>query len=54
MSNGDYMIFTQRPISAGLLVACIVLLGLSGLSLVMKRRDWRAKLAEAEAGEPST
>jgi putative tricarboxylic transport membrane protein len=54
MSNGDYMIFTQRPISAGLLIACVVLLGLSALSLVMKRRDWRAKLAEAEAGEPST
>jgi hypothetical protein len=28
-----------------------VLLGLSALSLLMKRRDWRAKLAQAEAGE---
>jgi putative tricarboxylic transport membrane protein len=53
MSNGDYMIFFQRPISAGLLTVSVILLGLSALSLIMARRDWRAKLAEAEAGEPT-
>lgn len=51
MSNGDYMIFFQRPIALGLLIASVVLLGLSAVSLVMARRDWRAKLAEVEAGE---
>jgi hypothetical protein len=28
-----------------------VLLALAALSLVRSRRDWRSKLAEAEAGE---
>jgi putative tricarboxylic transport membrane protein len=51
MSNGDYMIFFQRPIALGLLIASVVLLGLSAVSLVIARRDWRAKLAEVEAGE---
>ena len=54
MSNGNYLIFGQRPIAAGLLIACVVLLVLSAMSLLAKRRDWRAKLAEAEAGEPSS
>jgi putative tricarboxylic transport membrane protein len=53
MSNGNYMIFTQRPIAGGLLIASAALLALSAMSLILKRRDWRAKLAEAEAGEPS-
>ncbi len=53
MSNGNYLIFGQRPISALLLVACAVLLALSAYSMIMKQRDWRAKLAEVEAGEPS-
>jgi putative tricarboxylic transport membrane protein len=51
MSNGDYFIFLQRPIALGLLLVSVILLGLSAASLVVARRDWRAKLAEAEAGE---
>jgi putative tricarboxylic transport membrane protein len=51
MSNGDYFIFLQRPIALGLLAVCVLLLILSARGLMMRRRDWRAKLAEAEAGE---
>ena len=51
MSNGDYFIFLQRPISIGLLVVCVILLTLSAMSFIAQRKDWRAKLAEAEAGE---
>ena len=51
MSNGDWMIFFQRPIALVLLVVCVALLALSAASAVAHRRkDWRAKLAEAEAG----
>jgi putative tricarboxylic transport membrane protein len=51
MSNGDYLIFFSRPISLGLLVVCVILLTLSAVTFVLKRKDWREKLAEAEAGE---
>jgi putative tricarboxylic transport membrane protein len=51
MSNGDWRIFFQRPIAQVLLSLCAALLLLSALSLVLKRRDWRLKLAEAEGGE---
>ena len=51
MSNGNYLIFVSRPISAGLLIVCAILLGLSALAFVLKRRDWRTQLAEAETGE---
>jgi len=34
-----------------LLLIAVALLALSGLSLLRKRRDWRAQLAEVEAGE---
>src|SRR5689334_5316943 len=51
MSNGDYLIFLSRPIALGLFAASAVLLGLAALSFVLKRRDWRTTLAEAEAGE---
>jgi len=51
MSNGDYMIFFQRPIALGLLAVAATLLVLSGITLLRKRADWRARLAEAEAGE---
>jgi putative tricarboxylic transport membrane protein len=51
MSNGNWVIFFQRPITAMLLAGCALLLALAGLSLARKRKDWRAKLAEAEAGE---
>jgi putative tricarboxylic transport membrane protein len=51
MSNGDYLIFFQRPISLGLLAVAAFLLVLAGLALIRQRTDWRTKLAEAEAGE---
>jgi putative tricarboxylic transport membrane protein len=54
MSNGNYFIFLNRPISAGLLIVSACLLAMAALSFVLKRRDWRAELAEAEAGEPTT
>ena len=51
MSNGNYLIFFSRPISAGLMAVSIGLLALSAYAFVLKRADWRAKLAEVEAGE---
>jgi putative tricarboxylic transport membrane protein len=51
MSNGDYLIFFQRPISLGLLGVAVFLLVLAALALIRQRADWRTKLAEAEAGE---
>jgi len=51
MSNGDYLIFLQRPISLGLLAVAAFLLALAALALIRQRADWRARLAEAEAGE---
>jgi putative tricarboxylic transport membrane protein len=51
MSNGNYFIFFSRPISAGLLIVSIGLLALSAISFLRQRADWRAKLAEVEAGE---
>jgi putative tricarboxylic transport membrane protein len=50
MSNGNWLIFFTRPIAATLFAIAIGLLLLSALSL-LTRRDWRGKLAEAEAGE---
>jgi putative tricarboxylic transport membrane protein len=52
MSNGDYLIFFSRPISAGLMAVCVLLLALSAFAFMLKRKDWRDKLAAAEAGEP--
>lgn len=51
MSNGNYLIFFNRPIAAGLILLCCVLLALSALSFFLRRNDWRTKLAEAETGE---
>jgi putative tricarboxylic transport membrane protein len=51
MSNGNWTIFFTRPIALVLLLVAVALLALSGLSLLRKRRDWRAQLAEVEAGE---
>jgi putative tricarboxylic transport membrane protein len=51
MSNGNYFIFFQRPISAGLLIASILLLAMSAYAFLLKRKDWRERLAEVEAGE---
>ena len=51
MSNGNWAIFFGRPISLVLFGFAAVLLVLALLSAIRKRADWRAKLAEAEAGE---
>jgi putative tricarboxylic transport membrane protein len=51
MSDGNWTIFFTRPIALVLLLVAVALLALSGLSLLRKRRDWRAQLAEVEAGE---
>jgi len=51
MSNGNYFIFFSRPISGSLLAVSIGLLALSAYSFLRKRADWRAKLAEVEAGQ---
>ena len=51
MSNGDYLIFLSRPISLGLFLVSATLLTLAAISFVLRRRDWRATLAEVEAGE---
>jgi putative tricarboxylic transport membrane protein len=53
MSNGNWTIFFQRPIAGTLLAICAVLLGLAALSVFRRRKDWRTKLAAAEAGENS-
>jgi putative tricarboxylic transport membrane protein len=51
MSGGSWTIFLQRPISLLLIVISAMLLGLAAWGMIAARRDWRAKLAEAEAGE---
>jgi putative tricarboxylic transport membrane protein len=51
MSDGTWLIFLQRPIALALLAVSAALLALSALSAVLARRDWRAKLAAAEAAE---
>jgi putative tricarboxylic transport membrane protein len=51
MSNGNWTIFFQRPIAAVLLAVCAVLLMLAAWTALRKHRDWRSKLAAAEAGE---
>jgi putative tricarboxylic transport membrane protein len=52
MSNGNWAIFFSRPIAATLFAVSIGLLLLSLFSF-LSRRDWRGRLAEAEAGEKS-
>ncbi len=49
MSDGTWTIFVQRPIAAVLFSISLLLLVLSMLSYISRRRDWRSKLAEAEA-----
>jgi putative tricarboxylic transport membrane protein len=51
MSGGSWEIFLHRPIALVLLGICAVLLGLAIYGAIAARRDWRAKLAAAEAGE---
>ena len=51
MSNGAYSIFVTRPIALVLVLISVLLLALSAYSAWSKRKDWRASLAEVEAGE---
>src|SRR5262249_47570488 len=51
MSDGHYLIFFMRPISAALLAIGVVLVLLSLKPLVTRGLDWRARLAMAEKGE---
>jgi putative tricarboxylic transport membrane protein len=51
MSNGNWAIFLQRPIALALILVALGLLSLAALALVRQRKDWRSRLAEAEAGE---
>ncbi|MCJ7493686.1 MAG: tripartite tricarboxylate transporter permease [Deltaproteobacteria bacterium] len=48
MSNGDYMIFIQRPISAVFLVVALAMILLGLKPLIWKKKDWRERLTEAE------
>ncbi|NJO23545.1 MAG: tripartite tricarboxylate transporter permease [Sphingomonadales bacterium] len=50
MSSGNWTIFFNRPIAAALFAVSGALLALSAISW-LSRKDWREKLAEAEAGE---
>jgi putative tricarboxylic transport membrane protein len=54
MSNGNYMIFFNRPIAMGLLLVSGALLALSAATFLMHRKDWRTQLAQAEAGKPTS
>jgi putative tricarboxylic transport membrane protein len=46
-----WQIFLERPIALILLLVCAGLLLLSAVSALLARRDWRTKLAQAEAGD---
>jgi putative tricarboxylic transport membrane protein len=48
MSNGDYLIFVQRPISAFFLLGALVMILLAVKPLIWKKRGWRDRLTEAE------
>jgi putative tricarboxylic transport membrane protein len=52
MSDGSWMIFFSRPVAGVLLVVSGALLAISAITFVMKRKDWRDKLAEVESGDP--
>jgi len=51
MSNGNWMIFFQRSIALALLGLCFGLLVLAMLSMRRGGKDWRSRLAEAEAAD---
>jgi len=48
MSGGDWLIFFQLPIAVTLLALCAGLLALAVVALL--RKDWRGRLAQAQAG----
>ena len=54
MSNGSWSIFLERPVALTLAALSLGLLALSTLSYLSRRKDWRAKLVEVEAGQTST
>jgi putative tricarboxylic transport membrane protein len=51
MSNGNWKIFVERPIALALILVGLGLLSFAALTLIRQRKDWRARLAEAEAGD---
>jgi len=51
MSDGTWMIFLQRPVALVLILVSLALLALSAIGYFARRKDWRAKLAEAETNE---
>jgi putative tricarboxylic transport membrane protein len=51
MSDGTWAIFVQRPVALVLLAISAGLLVFSAIGYFSRRRDWRAKLAAAEAGK---
>jgi len=48
MSNGEYSIFVQRPISLTFLAGALLMILLALRPLIMKKKDWRERLTEAE------
>jgi putative tricarboxylic transport membrane protein len=51
MSDGTWLIFLQRPVALVLILVSLALLALSAIGYFARRKDWRAKLAEAETTE---
>ena len=51
MSDGTWMIFLQRPVALVLILVSLALLALAAVGYFARRKDWRAKLAEAETKE---
>ena len=54
MSAGAWTIFVERPVALVLMALSIGLLALSTLGYLSRRRDWRAKLVDAEPGQTTT
>jgi TctA family transporter len=50
MSNGAYLIFVQRPISAVFLAVALAMVFMGVRPLIWKKKDWRERLSEAEKG----
>lgn len=48
MSNGDYLIFVERPISMFFLLLALTMILLSLRTMIWKKKDWRTRLTEME------
>ena len=48
---GPALVEVQRPIALALILFGVGLLSLAALALARQRKDWRSRLAEAEAGD---